>query len=78
MINQEAGIKMSPVPMMAAMILKLVFATSSTPKNTVAVTGKDAEKVILLVSKLEELDDVQNVYANFDMDQALMEKVMAE
>ncbi len=48
------------------------------PKNTVAVTGKDAEKVILLVSKLEELDDVQNVYANFDISEEELEAIMAE
>jgi YebC/PmpR family DNA-binding regulatory protein len=48
------------------------------PKNTVSVTGKDAEKVIVLVSKLEELDDVQNVYANFDISESELEAIMAE
>lgn len=48
------------------------------PKNSVAVTGKDAEKVLYLISKLEELDDVQNVYANFDINEDEMEKIMAE
>jgi len=46
------------------------------PKNTVQVTGRDAEKVLKLVSKLEELDDVQNVYANFDISDEEMEQIM--
>ncbi len=46
------------------------------PKNTVQVTGKDAERVLRLISKLEELDDVQNVYANFDISDEEMEQIM--
>lgn len=37
------------------------------PSSTVKVMGPDAKKVIHLVEALEELDDVQNVYANFDI-----------
>lgn len=48
------------------------------PKNRVAVTGKDAEKVMLLISKLEDLDDVQNVFANFDIADEELEAIMAE
>ena len=39
------------------------------PTNTVKVTGKDAENVMKLMEALEEHDDVQNVYANFDIDE---------
>jgi YebC/PmpR family DNA-binding regulatory protein len=39
------------------------------PENTVAVTGKDAETVLKLVDALEDHDDVQHVYANFDIDE---------
>jgi YebC/PmpR family DNA-binding regulatory protein len=39
------------------------------PTNTVKVTGKDAENVLKLMEALEEHDDVQNVYANFDIDE---------
>jgi transcriptional/translational regulatory protein YebC/TACO1 len=49
---------------------------SYLPKNTVAIEGRDAEKVLNLISKLEDLDDVQNVYANFDIDDAEMERIM--
>lgn len=40
---------------------------TSVPKNTIKVTGQDAKKVLSLVNELEENDDVQNVYANFDI-----------
>ena len=48
------------------------------PKTTIAVTGKDAERVLQLVTKLEELDDIQNVYANFDIDDFELEQIMEE
>ncbi len=38
------------------------------PKNTVHVEGKDADAVLKLIESLEELDDVQKVWANFDID----------
>ncbi|MEM8782731.1 MAG: YebC/PmpR family DNA-binding transcriptional regulator [Planctomycetota bacterium] len=36
--------------------------------NTVACSGKDAEKVLRFVDELEDNDDVQHVHANFDID----------
>jgi YebC/PmpR family DNA-binding regulatory protein len=39
------------------------------PQNTIKVTGRDAEQVLKLMEALEEHDDVQNVYANFDIDE---------
>ncbi|HHT48624.1 MAG TPA: YebC/PmpR family DNA-binding transcriptional regulator [Firmicutes bacterium] len=36
------------------------------PKNTVAVSGAEAESLVKLVEALEDHDDVQNVYANFE------------
>ncbi|MEW6511598.1 MAG: YebC/PmpR family DNA-binding transcriptional regulator [Bacteroidota bacterium] len=38
------------------------------PQNTVKVTGREAELLLKLMEALEEHDDVQNVYANFDID----------
>ncbi|HEX4684357.1 MAG TPA: YebC/PmpR family DNA-binding transcriptional regulator [Gemmatimonadaceae bacterium] len=38
------------------------------PKNTVSVSGKDAEALFKLLETIEELDDVQKVWANFDAD----------
>jgi len=37
------------------------------PSNTVKLTGNDAKQVLSLVQDLEDHDDVQNVYANFDI-----------
>ena len=37
-------------------------------KNSVAIGGEDAEKVIKLIESLEDSDDVQNVYSNADFD----------
>jgi len=39
------------------------------PQNTVKITGKDAEHLMKLMEALEEHDDVQNVFANFDIDE---------
>ncbi|NLM37172.1 MAG: YebC/PmpR family DNA-binding transcriptional regulator [Firmicutes bacterium] len=37
------------------------------PKNTVNVNAEDGESLLKLVDALEEHDDVQNVYANFEL-----------
>jgi YebC/PmpR family DNA-binding regulatory protein len=37
------------------------------PSTTVELRGKEAQQVLKLVDMLEEHDDVQNVYANFDI-----------
>jgi YebC/PmpR family DNA-binding regulatory protein len=37
------------------------------PQNTVAVSGKEAKQVLRLMDMLEDHDDVQKVYANFDI-----------
>jgi len=45
---------------------------SMVPSNTVKVSGEDAQKLIRLVENLEDLDDVQNVYSNFDIPEDVM------
>ena len=46
------------------------------PTTTVRVAGDDAKQVLALVESLEEQDDVQHVYANFDIpDEILAEAV---
>lgn len=44
------------------------------PKSTVRVIGDDAKKVLDLVDALEEHEDVQNVYANFDIPDDLIKE----
>ena len=38
------------------------------PENSVKVAGKQAAAVLRMIEALEDQDDVQNVYANFDID----------
>jgi len=46
------------------------------PKTTVEVTDEnDAKKVLRLIDQLEENDDVQDVYANFDIPERVLEAV---
>jgi len=46
------------------------------PQNTIEITDeKTATNVMRLLSRLEEHDDVQNVYANFDIPDELMESL---
>ncbi len=45
------------------------------PQNSVRIEGKEANKMIQLVEMLEDSDDVQNVYANFDIDEELLEEL---
>jgi len=45
------------------------------PKNTVHLEGKEAEHLLKLLDELEESEDVQNVYANFDISDEILEKV---
>ncbi len=46
------------------------------PENVIDVTEEETAKLILrLLERLEEHDDVQNVYANFDIPDEIMEKV---
>jgi YebC/PmpR family DNA-binding regulatory protein len=47
------------------------------PQSTVRVEGKDATSVIKLIEALEELDDVQSVYANYDIADEVLEAISA-
>ncbi|MEE8359626.1 MAG: YebC/PmpR family DNA-binding transcriptional regulator [Candidatus Omnitrophota bacterium] len=48
------------------------------PKTTIKVTDEKAKKVLSLVDALEDNDDVQNVYANFDIPEDVLEKAETE
>jgi YebC/PmpR family DNA-binding regulatory protein len=45
------------------------------PQNTVAVDDETGEKLFKLMDLLNDHDDVQNVYANFEVSDALMAKM---
>jgi YebC/PmpR family DNA-binding regulatory protein len=52
--------------------------TSFLPSVQVPLDEDGARKVLRLVDALEDLDDVQNVYANFDVSDEVLEAVGAE
>jgi YebC/PmpR family DNA-binding regulatory protein len=56
----EAG-----VPMLSAELTMI-------PQSTVPVDGGHAKQVLALLEALEDLDDTQNVYANFDIPESVM------
>ena len=48
------------------------------PSTTVPVGEKEARSLLRLIDALDELDDVQAVFSNYDIDDSVMEKVLAE
>ncbi len=59
------AIEAAGIPMLSAELTML-------PQSTVPVEGGQAKQVLALLEALEELDDVQNVYANFDIPESVM------
>jgi YebC/PmpR family DNA-binding regulatory protein len=47
------------------------------PQNTIKLDGRSAVSMLKLMGALEEHDDVQNVWANFDIDESVMEQFEA-
>jgi YebC/PmpR family DNA-binding regulatory protein len=47
------------------------------PQNTVAVDDAQGEKLLKMIDTLNDNDDVQNVYANFEVSDALVAKMTA-
>jgi transcriptional/translational regulatory protein YebC/TACO1 len=45
------------------------------PQTPVPVDDETGEKLMKLMESLEEHDDVQNVYGNFELSEALMQKM---
>jgi YebC/PmpR family DNA-binding regulatory protein len=52
-------------------------SVSMIPDTFIKLEGQQASTMIRLMEALEEHDDVQNVHANFDIDQKLLEEVTA-
>ncbi|HSJ50847.1 MAG TPA: YebC/PmpR family DNA-binding transcriptional regulator [Actinomycetota bacterium] len=59
------AISAAGVPMLSAEL-------TMVPQNTVPVDGTQAKQVLALLEALEDLDDTQNVYANFDIPESVM------
>jgi YebC/PmpR family DNA-binding regulatory protein len=67
----RAAIESKGVPLGTAEITMI-------PQTQVKLEGKEAESMIKLYESLEENDDVQKVYANFDIDEKTLERLSAE
>jgi len=58
--------------------LSVTFAEiTMVPQTTVRLEGKEAQQMLKLMEELEESDDVQRVYANFDIPEEEMEQLSA-
>lgn len=66
----RAALERGRVPVLGAEV-------SYVPQSTVRVEGKDAPVVLRLIEALEELDDVQSVYANYDIPDEVIEAITA-
>ncbi len=68
LITVKDAVEKSNIPVESAEVTML-------PKNYVVLDEKAAEQMIRLMEALEDHDDVQNVYANFDIPDEIAEKV---
>jgi len=50
---------------------------ATEPKSLVEVKGQDAERLLKLLDALDEQDDVDEVFANFDIPEDVLEKLAA-
>ncbi len=67
----KAALEKNKIPMQGAEVTML-------PNSTVKVEGDVAKQVLSLMEALEEQEDVQAVYANFDIPDEVMERVSQE
>jgi len=65
----RAAIETKSIPIASAEITMI-------PQNTVKLNEKQAETMLKLYEALEDHDDVQKVFANFDIDDSIMEKLL--
>lgn len=70
MESVRRGLEERKVPVLEAEV-------SMVPLSTVRAEGKDAQAVLRLVEALEELDDVQAVYANYDIPDEIIDAITA-
>jgi YebC/PmpR family DNA-binding regulatory protein len=85
-ISSEAGHEVYTSPDSLAEVAKSLEAKFGEPRkaaltwkpqNSVAIGDEQGEKLLRLIETLNEHDDVQNVYANFEVSDALMTKLSA-
>jgi len=77
-ISSLEGFEKVKAAMEAAKIPFSLAEVTMIPSSSIKVLGNDAKQLLSLVEALEEHDDVQQVYANFDIPDEIMEQVAAE
>ncbi len=65
----KAGLEKEGIPLAASEI-------SMVPQNYVKLEGKSAQTMLKLMEALEDHEDVQNVWSNFDVDEAELQAVL--
>jgi YebC/PmpR family DNA-binding regulatory protein len=66
--NLKEGLERLGVPIERA-------ESTMVPQNTVHLEGKEAERLLRFLNRLDDHEDVQEVYANFDIPDEIFEKV---
>ncbi len=68
-LNVQAAIKEAGIEITSAELTRIA-------KNEMAVTGKEAVRLLKLLHWLDDLDDVQKVHSNADIDEAVLADAM--
>ena len=63
--------------LIAAGITPASAEVAFVPQNYVKLTGAQAQQMMRMVETLEDHDDVQHVYANFDIDEKELQEAAA-
>jgi YebC/PmpR family DNA-binding regulatory protein len=71
-VTDPADFKAVEQALQTAGVAVLSAELSMLPQSTIPVDGPEATQVLRLIDALEDLDDVQNVYANFDIPEEVM------
>jgi YebC/PmpR family DNA-binding regulatory protein len=74
-VTSAANFEKVKSAMQAANIPFSLAEVTMVPSSTVKVTGDAAKQLLTLIEALEEHDDVQNVYANFDIPDEILEQM---
>ena len=86
MVSDESGHAVYCEPARLGEVTKALEARFGEPRksglvwkaqNTIPVDDESGEKLMRLMETLEEHDDVQNVFVNFEVSEALMTKMSA-
>jgi len=76
-ITEPAGFETVKKKLEEVHLQPLYAEITMVPQSTVRLTGKEAQQMVRLMEGLEDSDDVQHVYANFDISDAEMEQLSA-